>query len=118
MKEGALREGFESSELGCRNSSSGGVASCSKVRREETSICGNTHPSLPLPARRSPTLTKILFAAVAQPDPENLRHFLLFGISQGLVKCEGLLPLAAAGPIVMRILLTAGRTNAPADFFG
>ncbi len=74
-------------------------------------------PSSRLAARRRAVFAKILFAAIAKPDPEHLRHFLPLRLAETFVKSERLLAFAAAGPVVMSILIAAGHTDAPARLF-
>src|SRR5437762_1853713 len=71
---------------------------------------------MPLRARRGPVLAEVLFAPVAQPNAEHLRHFFALCGAEAFIQRERLRAFAAAGGVTMGIPQTARRANAAAGF--
>ena len=61
--------------------------------------------------------TKVLFAAVAEPDPENRWDFLPLRFVETFVESEGFLALAAAGAVVVGVPVAARHADAAAGLF-
>ena len=76
----------------------------------------SSNPPFPPASRWRPALAEVFFAPVAQPDPQHLRHLLPFLCGQGPVECQRLLPLAAAGRVVVGVPITPGHADAPTGF--
>jgi hypothetical protein len=68
------------------------------------------------PGRRA-AFSKILLAAVAEPDSENLRDFLPFHIVETFVEGECLFTFAATGTVVMGVPVAARHANAATGLF-
>src|SRR5712691_2402002 len=64
--------------------------------------------------RRRSVAAKILFAPVAQPYAQHLGHLIAFGLAQTFIERHGLLALAPAGAVVVRIPVTARHADAAA----
>src|SRR5713226_9664551 len=65
-------------------------------------------------SRRCTVAAKILFAPVAQPYAQHLGYLLALGLAQRVIERHGLLALAPAGAIVVRIPVTASHADAAA----
>jgi hypothetical protein len=61
-------------------------------------------------------ITKIFFAAVAQPHSQRLRHLFAFSLAQRFIKLDGFFAFAPASPVVMRVPIAARHANPPARF--
>ena len=59
-------------------------------------------------------LAKILFTAIAQPNPEDLGDFIALLRAQTFVEGESLCAFTPAGAVVMGVPELAGGTNPPA----